>query len=118
MSSVRAVACTAPDPVPVPGHLVVHTTRTGGIGCGAAHSSGSETHPARRLDALARHPRARRRRQAGTLELECQTLYADNEAQFLLVYTATPGSESAERLRLLDVIGPREASTPPAASGS
>jgi transcriptional regulator with XRE-family HTH domain len=56
--------------------------------------------------------------QVGTLELECQTLYADNEAQFLLVYTATPGSESAERLRLLEVIGPQAASTPPAASGT
>ena len=39
------------------------------------------------------------------LELECQTLIAESESQILLVYTATPGTESAERLRLLAVVG-------------
>ena len=45
------------------------------------------------------HPRV------GVIDLECQTLVADSDSQILLVYTATPGSESAERLRLLGVIG-------------
>jgi transcriptional regulator with XRE-family HTH domain len=43
--------------------------------------------------------------QVGRLELECQTLIAENESQILLVYTAAPGTESAERLRLLGVVG-------------
>jgi transcriptional regulator with XRE-family HTH domain len=43
--------------------------------------------------------------QVGRMELECQVLNDESEAQMLLVYTATPGTESAERLRLLDVIG-------------
>lgn len=41
----------------------------------------------------------------GRLRLDCQTLIADSESQLLLVYTATPGTESAERLRLLGVVG-------------
>jgi transcriptional regulator with XRE-family HTH domain len=45
--------------------------------------------------------------QVGRLELECQVLTAESEAQILLVYTATPGSESAQRLRLLGVVGGR-----------
>ena len=48
------------------------------------------------------HPRI------GVLELDCQTLVAENEGQRLLVYTATPGSEDAEKLRLLAVIGAQE----------
>ena len=43
--------------------------------------------------------------QVGRLELDCQTLIAESESQILLVYTATPGTESAERLRLLGVVG-------------
>lgn len=43
--------------------------------------------------------------QVGPLELQCQTLIAESEAQILLVYTATPGTEAAERLRLLGVVG-------------
>jgi hypothetical protein len=46
--------------------------------------------------------------QVGRLELECQTLIAESESQILLVYTATPGSDSAERLRLLAVVGGQE----------
>lgn len=41
----------------------------------------------------------------GTLELDCQALVAPNEAQVLVVYTATPGSEDYDKLRLLSVIG-------------
>lgn len=43
--------------------------------------------------------------QVGALDLECQVLIDRSEAQILLVYTATPGTESAERLQLLAVIG-------------
>lgn len=43
--------------------------------------------------------------QVGALDLECQVLTAEHDSQVLLVYTATPGSQSAERLRLLAVIG-------------
>jgi hypothetical protein len=43
--------------------------------------------------------------QVGRLQLDCQTLIAENESQILLIYTARAGTESAERLRLLDVIG-------------
>jgi transcriptional regulator with XRE-family HTH domain len=41
----------------------------------------------------------------GLIELHCQTLYADTEAQRLLVFTAEPGSRAADQLRLLSVIG-------------
>lgn len=43
--------------------------------------------------------------EVGPMELDCETLSADNDVQILLVFTATPGSESAERLRLLGVLG-------------
>jgi transcriptional regulator with XRE-family HTH domain len=51
--------------------------------------------------------------QVGRLELECQVLTAESEAQILLVYTATPGSESAQRLRLLGVVGGRALAVAP-----
>lgn len=41
----------------------------------------------------------------GPLELNCQTLIDPDQSHHLLVYTAEPGSESAERLRLLSVFG-------------
>ncbi|MEU7479732.1 helix-turn-helix transcriptional regulator [Lentzea sp. NPDC042327] len=41
----------------------------------------------------------------GALELHCQTLLDPDQHHFLLVYTATPGSESHEKLRLLSVVG-------------
>lgn len=43
----------------------------------------------------------------GVLELQCQVLYDANQAQALLVYTATPGSESHDKLQLLSVVGDR-----------
>jgi hypothetical protein len=43
--------------------------------------------------------------QVGRLELDCQVLTAESESQILLVYTVKPGTESAERLRLLGVVG-------------
>ncbi|GAA1402151.1 helix-turn-helix transcriptional regulator [Catellatospora coxensis] len=44
-----------------------------------------------------RHP------QVGPIELQCQILLDPDQSQSLLVYTATPGSESHEKLRLLSV---------------
>ncbi|WP_308114523.1 helix-turn-helix transcriptional regulator [Streptomyces sp. ISL-12] len=43
--------------------------------------------------------------EVGPLELTCQTLLDPDQSHFLLVYTAVPGSESHEKLRLLSVIG-------------
>lgn len=43
--------------------------------------------------------------EVGLLELHCQRLVDPDHAHSLLVYTAVPGSESAEKLRLLSVIG-------------
>ncbi|WP_420111691.1 helix-turn-helix transcriptional regulator [Pseudactinotalea sp.] len=43
--------------------------------------------------------------EVGALELTCQQLLDPEQAHALLVYTAIPGSESAEKLRLLSVIG-------------
>ena len=41
----------------------------------------------------------------GVLELSCRTLLDPDQSHLLLVYTAVPGSESHEKLRLLSVIG-------------
>ncbi|WP_155375146.1 helix-turn-helix transcriptional regulator [Catellatospora vulcania] len=46
-----------------------------------------------------RHP------QVGMIELHCQTLLDPDQSQALLVYTATPGSESYDKLQLLSVVG-------------
>ncbi|MFG2742256.1 helix-turn-helix transcriptional regulator [Streptomyces chartreusis] len=46
-----------------------------------------------------RHPRL------GPLELHCQTLVDPDQSQRLQVFTAVPGTESHERLRLLTVLG-------------
>ncbi|MGU3410566.1 helix-turn-helix transcriptional regulator [Microbacterium sp. M1A1_1b] len=46
-----------------------------------------------------RHP------EVGLLTLQCQVLQDPDQSHALLVYTAEPGSESADRLRLLSVIG-------------
>ncbi|HEY0815716.1 MAG TPA: helix-turn-helix transcriptional regulator [Pseudonocardia sp.] len=43
--------------------------------------------------------------EVGLLEVYCQTLFDMDQSQGLLVFTATPGSESAEKLRLLAVLG-------------
>jgi len=42
--------------------------------------------------------------EVGLLELSCQTLLDPDHSHRLLVYTAQPGSESAEKLRLLAVL--------------
>lgn len=41
----------------------------------------------------------------GLLELDCQVLAAENRTERLVVFTAAPGSEDAERLKLLSVVG-------------
>ncbi|GAA3723162.1 helix-turn-helix transcriptional regulator [Streptomyces tremellae] len=43
----------------------------------------------------------------GLLEVHCQVLHDDTQSQVLLVFTATPGSESHAKLRLLSVTGDR-----------
>jgi len=45
----------------------------------------------------------------GILDLQCQTLYDADQSQVLLVYTATPGTESYDKLQLLPVLGARAA---------
>ncbi|CAM3498778.1 helix-turn-helix transcriptional regulator [Occultella aeris] len=53
-------------------------------------------------------PRAIKRYQhpaVGHMELNCQIMLDPEQAHTLLVYTAVPGSESYEKLRLLDVVG-------------
>ncbi|MEU5832850.1 helix-turn-helix transcriptional regulator [Streptomyces diacarni] len=51
----------------------------------------------------------------GVLELQCQVLLDPEQAQALLVYTATPGTESDEKLRLLPATASRPAGAAPAA---
>lgn len=48
--------------------------------------------------------------EVGPLELNCQRLLDPDQAHSLLVYTADPGTESHEKLRLLSVIGPQRLS--------
>ncbi len=43
-----------------------------------------------------------------TIELDCQVMFPENEAQLLLVYTATPGSEDYDKLQLLSAIGTQD----------
>lgn len=45
------------------------------------------------------HPRL------GVIDVQCQILRVNDDSQWLLVFTATPGTESAERLELLGVVG-------------
>lgn len=66
-----------------------------------AHEIGLRRPDSKRL----RHPAV------GVLELHCQALYDADQSQGLLVYTATPGSESYEKLQLLSMMGARPAGT-------
>ena len=50
--------------------------------------------------------------EVGVIELQCQTLLDPDQSHRLLVYTATPGSESYEKLELLAVIGSAVAAPP------
>lgn len=60
-----------------------------------AHEIGIRPHDSKRFV----HP------EVGALELNCQRLIDPIQAHLLLVYTATPGSESYEKLQMLSVIG-------------
>ncbi|MGP5071348.1 helix-turn-helix transcriptional regulator [Arthrobacter rhombi] len=57
-----------------------------------------------------KHTRLKRfqHREVGSLELYCQSLFDVDRHQALLVFTAEPGSESAEKLELLAVIGAQQ----------
>jgi hypothetical protein len=44
----------------------------------------------------------------GVLTLDCQILTAENQLQDLVIFTATPGSDDAERLAFLSVIGSQQ----------
>ncbi|MCP2330572.1 Helix-turn-helix domain-containing protein [Actinoalloteichus cyanogriseus DSM 43889] len=50
--------------------------------------------------------------EVGALELTCQILLDPDQSHRLLVYTAAPGSESHEKLRLLSVLGPQRTTSP------
>ncbi len=63
----------------------------------SAHEVGLRRPDTKRL----RHPAV------GVLDLHCQTLFDADQPQGLLVYTATPGSESYEKLQLLTMLGAR-----------
>ena len=52
------------------------------------------------------HPRI------GMISLHCQTLVYPDQAQSLLVFTAIPGTEDHDKLRLLSVIGSQRIDTP------
>jgi transcriptional regulator with XRE-family HTH domain len=46
--------------------------------------------------------------EVGAIELDCQVLFTEDQGQALLILTAQPGSEAAEKLRLLSVLGTQE----------
>ncbi len=50
--------------------------------------------------------------QLGRLDLHCQTLLDPDQSQSLLVFTATPGTQDAEKLDLLTVLGTDRFPTP------
>jgi hypothetical protein len=59
------------------------------------HEVGTRTDTVKRV----RHPLV------GELALDCQILTSENKVERLVIFTARPGSEDADRLRLLDVVG-------------
>ncbi|MDF2443441.1 MAG: hypothetical protein JWR01_1644, partial [Subtercola sp.] len=44
----------------------------------------------------------------GEIEVDCQALFTENQAQTLLVLTASPGTEGYEKLQLLSVLGTQQ----------
>ncbi|MEU8867287.1 helix-turn-helix transcriptional regulator [Streptomyces umbrinus] len=50
--------------------------------------------------------------QVGMISLHCQTLVDPDQAQSLLVFTAVPGTEDHDKLRLLSVIGTQQIDAP------
>ena len=53
----------------------------------------------------------------GDIELDCQILFTQNQAQALLVFTAQPSTEGHEKLRLLSVIGTQQLGPDPDRGG-
>jgi transcriptional regulator with XRE-family HTH domain len=51
--------------------------------------------------------------EVGVLEVYCQMLYDLDQDQALLLFTATPGSDSHDKLQLLSVIGAQKLLSPP-----
>ena len=60
---------------------------------------------ARRWPSGSRTTRSLLHPQLGEIELDCQALHNEDHAQVLLVLTAEPRSEAAEKLHLLAVLG-------------
>lgn len=58
-------------------------------------------------DLAARHDDRKRLRhpELGVLELDCDVLHVPEDDQWLLVYSAAPGTREAEALALLGVVG-------------
>lgn len=59
------------------------------------------------------HPKEKRLQhpEVGVMELQCQVLQDPHQGQVLLVLTATPGTESHDKLALLSVIGTQDITT-------
>jgi hypothetical protein len=53
--------------------------------------------------------------EVGPIDLQCQRLIDPDQSQQLVDYTAQPGSESQDKLRLLNVIGGQRLDEAPAA---
>lgn len=52
--------------------------------------------------------------EVGVLTVQCQLLHDHDQGQSLIIYTATPGSESYQKLQLLSVIGVERITSAPA----
>ncbi|WP_327232988.1 helix-turn-helix transcriptional regulator [Streptomyces sp. NBC_01317] len=59
------------------------------------------------------HLKRVRTAELGVIEVYCQMLFDLDQDQALLIFTATPGSESHEKLQLLSVIGAQQLPTRP-----
>jgi hypothetical protein len=51
------------------------------------------------------HEKRLRHPEVGVMDLQCQILHNLEQGQVLLVFTATPGTESYDKLQLLSVMG-------------
>ena len=54
----------------------------------------------------------------GTVEVDCEVLLTPEHDQRLIVYSARPGTEAHEQLRLLRVVGLQDLARPEPASGT
>ena len=65
------------------------------------------------ITAHSTHRKRIRTAELGVLEVYCQMLYDLDQDQALLIFTATPGSDSHDKLQLLSVIGTQKLHTSP-----